>query len=267
MSRAAAALEARQAHVLRQVWRANGDSVEFDPATVVTPLSKVLDAEAAVRSLEGLDQETREMIGEQLGMEIDDLVLGVRNDAMQVLFDFIFGGSILPREVLKRLFGFVRVFSPTHSWNMSQTQLAALLGETKGATNAREKREVEQFYRLWTLKTWQPAGGKSATARERYSKDRKGNHCRKGGKKMQRLFRGEEEVTAPDRVVDDDDFPRRRDISPRLLAEMAEEHERKRVAKLCGVKPSQIDLKRARPLGDHERVEIKKPTTNKKKKP
>jgi hypothetical protein len=185
-------LDAAQHAVLRKVYKREGDSLVFDPATLDTPLSRVIDGEAGMMEGLGLlDGETKEIIEERLGMAVDDLVMGIRNAALQALLDWLFGCKTgpAPRAVLKRLFAFVRVVSPDHVWRMSQTDVGAMFGETRAATCEREKREVEEFFRLWCVTKWTAnRGGKSAEAREKYSKQKKGNHCRKGGKKVARLY-------------------------------------------------------------------------------
>lgn len=185
-------MEAAQHAVLRKVYKREGDNLVFDPATLDTPLSRVINGEAATaHSLAMVDTRSRELIEEAMGMALDDLILGLRNDALQALLDWLFGSKVgpSPRQVLKRLYAFVRVISPDHVWRMSQSDVGALFGETRAATCEREKRELEEFFRLWSQTKWTAnRGGKTAAAREKYSQQKKGNHCRKGGKKVDRFF-------------------------------------------------------------------------------
>lgn len=184
-------LEAAQRVVLRRVYKREGDNLIFDPATLDTPLGNVVDGEEAVMTMvNAIDAESRAIIEERLGQDMQDWLMGVRNQTLQVLLDWIFGArdGPLPRTVLKRLYAFARVISPDHVWRMSQTDLGHLFDETRAAVCEREKQEVEAFFRLWTLTKWTVAGGKSHGARERYAREKQGNLSRKGGKKVERLF-------------------------------------------------------------------------------
>lgn len=183
--------EEAQRGVLRRVYRREGDNLVFDPAILATPLSKVLDGEEHIRHItEAMDAETREIIEERLGESMADWLMSVRNHALQVLLDWIYGDEDgpLPRKVLKRLYIFTRAMSRDHVWRMNQQDLADLFGETRAAVCEREKQEVEGFLRLWNASSFTVGGGKSTAARKRYAKERKGNHCRKGGKKVARLY-------------------------------------------------------------------------------
>ena len=185
------AMEMAQRSVLAQVYKREGETLTFDPATLSTPLSDVLDNELHVTRLLGeLDEETRHLIEERLDVDLEEWLYQVRSEVLQVLLDFLFGGDEgpLPRKVLKRLFAFVRVLSPNHVWCMTQTDVGRLFNETRANVQAREKAEVESFYRLWCTSKWTASGGKSASARERYARDKRGNDSRKGGKKFRHLL-------------------------------------------------------------------------------
>lgn len=194
-------MERAQMAVLGRVYKREGDTLIFDPCDLRTPLSDVLDNELHVTRLLGeLDDETRKMIEARLDVDLEEWLYEVRQEVLTVLLDFLFGGAEgpLPRKVLKRLFAFVRVLSPNHVWNMQQVDVAILMGESKQNFQQLEKREVEAFYRLWCTSKWVAGGGKSESARQRYSTDKRGNDSRRGGKKFRHLLEqkeaGEEEA-------------------------------------------------------------------------
>lgn len=184
-------MEMAQRAVLGRIYKREGATLIFDPCDLRTPLSDVLDNELHVTRLLGeLDEETRKMIEARLDVDLEEWLYEVRQEVLTVLLDFLFGGDEgpLPKKVLKRLFSFVRVLSPNHVWNMNHEDMGQLMGETKQNSKAREKSEVEAFYRLWCLSEWIPAGGKSKSARERYKRDKRGNDSRRGGEKIRHLL-------------------------------------------------------------------------------
>ena len=165
---------------------------------------------------------------------------GVRQQSLRVLMDFFFSRGPEPLRVLELVFMMARVMHKDHAWRMRPGEMAALLGRSKQDWRNIEERVIEELVRRWTRADFVIPGGKSYSARERYSHDKRGNKSRKHGRR-----RGDE---MPSITESDEDDELRLTKSAKARAErMREEAERRDLAAACGCRPEDIDLKKIAP--------------------
>lgn len=143
-----------------EVWAANGGGLAFDPINPEIGVGAVLN--------DGGDEEAWEL-------------REARMRCFQGLMDFIWADGPNPIAALKRLFVITRCGSPGHLAFMTQTDVAALLNETRAATQAREERVWETWLEKQGFFGTRTRLKKSNEAREKYAAAAKGNVSRKGG--------------------------------------------------------------------------------------
>ena len=121
------------------------------------------------------------------GEELDGHTAGeVRRIAFHALMDFIWAEGPHPLRALKRLFHITLNIDPKRLYFMNQSHLAKLLNETRAAFSARDIRVWEQFLEQRGFFGSRAPGKKSDEARQRYSREKQGNHCRIGGHRRTR---------------------------------------------------------------------------------
>lgn len=152
-----------------QAWREAGREGELERPSWVT-MADVLDEPAEGEAEEFEDWKKFRVI------------------VVAELMNFLWADGPHPIKALKRLFAITRRISPHHLCSMTLDQVAILLNETKQATQTREERVVEDLLKGLGFKATKAPRGKSAEARETYSKLRKGSKSRLGGKKAMRKY-------------------------------------------------------------------------------
>lgn len=188
---AACAEEVDQVEVLERMAAKHRGFLTVDSSAVSVSLEDMTGPDLALlEQLDTLPEELRLTLEKRIDDTLEEWLMTARKRTLLFFLDFVFGSKRgpLPRKVLRRLFLVTRAVSPDHVWRMNKQDLADLFGETRANIDAQEKAEVEAFVRLWGLKTWQVSGGKSATAREKFARQKKGNRCRSGGKKLDQYF-------------------------------------------------------------------------------
>lgn len=236
--------------LLSNVWRREGDFLTVDPVELNTPLTAVLEKEdgstrvdperlpPSLEELKGMDRE--ELLAELVEL-IEDRHR-VREHTLKVFMDYLFARGPDPLEALERLFIYARACHCGHTWGMTQTDQATLFGHLKQNWQHIEERVIEKLVSRWSRSVFVNSGGKSVAARLAYSKQRKGNTSRKNGRKA-----GDDLPPLPAKKHADE--PLSEQAKARARA-MRDEAERRRMAKLCGCDPSEIDLTKITPVDD-----------------
>lgn len=186
------------------------DSTYADRAVVVdarTPLSALLEGEpeerrassavvakAARRIAERVAEEVEvdpEALATLLTAEIQDEILEVRLITLRTMLRYLWQDARNPWCAMKKLLAVTRLAASHLICGASQTDVACILGETKAATRAREKR-LEELLQCWGIRGYHLEGGqKSESAREIYRQVQKGNRNRAGKKSKQKGGKGE----------------------------------------------------------------------------
>lgn len=117
-------------------------------------------------------------------------VLEVRARTLRTMLRYLWQDARNPWDVMKKALAMTRLIASHLICGASQTDVAFILRETKGATRAREKRTVEDLLRAWGVQGFHLEGGqKSESAREIYRQVQKGNRNRAKDKSKQRKSR------------------------------------------------------------------------------
>jgi hypothetical protein len=237
--------------LLSHVWRKNGDFLEVEPAEMETPLTAVLDGEAGATRVDpewlpSDQQDLRRMDREELMCLVLKLIEerdSMRQASLKTMMGFLFARGPEPLSVLERCFMVARAVHDRWLWRANGTQVAALLGRSKQDWQNLEESVIEELVRRWTRDTAVMGAGKSFSARQRYSADKRGNTSRKLGRRRgDELPRGtfEERDEAALKVT----------AAARARAEkMRVEYERRKLAEEIGCSPEDIDLSRISPKG------------------
>lgn len=174
-----------------------------------TPLSALLEGEPeekeasaalVVRAAEKIAERVADYLARTDGIEIDEEVLAgllrveidgeiheVRAITMRAVLRYFWEGARNPWDALKKLLAATRLVAPhLISERVPQALVAWILGETKAATRAREKK-LEVYLRSWGAHNPHFEGAqKSEAARATYSRVQKGNRNRSKNKKIKR---------------------------------------------------------------------------------
>ena len=148
------------------LWKENGGALAFNP------LTGELDVGHVMRDDEEDSWEVREA--------------ALRT--FQRLMDFIWAEGPCIMKAMARLATITHCGSPHHLLAMNESELALLLNEPRGTTNARRQRVWEQFLAEKGFFGTRRAGHKSDEGRDAYAKRAEGNVNRLGGKKAARKF-------------------------------------------------------------------------------
>lgn len=179
-----------------------------------TPLSAILEGEpeereasaaVVVRAAERIAERISEHLARAEGIELDEELLAdllrkeidgeiheVRVITVRALLRYFWVGARNPWDALKNLLAATRLVAKSllSENGISQTEVAWILGETKAATRAREKKKVEKFLEAWGAKNPHFEGAqKSEAARATYARVQKGNRNRSKGKPKPRTVR------------------------------------------------------------------------------
>lgn len=174
-----------------------------------TPLSALLEGEAeervttsamvnqaAFRIMERVADEVdvseamREVMIPVIAAAIEAELLEVRASTLRTMLRYLWQDARNPWDVMKAALATTRLIASHLICGASQTDVAFILCETKGATRAREKRKVEDLLRAWGVQGFHLEGGqKSESARETYRQVQKGNRNRAKDKSKPRKSR------------------------------------------------------------------------------
>jgi len=179
-----------------------------------TPLSAILEAEpeekeasaaVVIRAAERIAERVADLMARAHGVEIDEEILAgflrkeidgelheVRVSTLRAFLRYLWQGARNPWEALKNLLAATRLIAKTllSERGIKQCEVAWILGETKAATRAREKKKVEDYLKSWGAKSPHFEGAqKSEAARATYARVQKGNRNRSKGKSKPRRIR------------------------------------------------------------------------------
>lgn len=205
--------------------------MEFEEAGWTRVHSEDLPADLAHLA----EASREELLGKicELQAERDD----ARHQTLRALMKMLFGGGPEPVAVAERMFALARTVCSDAAWGLKQWEVGALFGDIRQTWQQKEKRMIEELITRYSTIEFTNAGGKSASARAKLSKDRRGNTSRKlGRRKGDHAQNG----TAPKQQT----ITQQERMDAR---EVAREAERERIAEMCGVDPEEIDLDRISP--------------------
>lgn len=160
-----------------------------------TPLSALLEGEVEEKSAsEAVVDRAARRVAERVAEEVDvdeemlvplfrsameDEIMEVRLITVRTMLRYLWQDSKSPWDAMKTLLAVTRLAASTLICGASQTDVAFLLRETKGATRAREKRKVEELLKQWGVQGFHLEGGqKTESAREIYRQVQMGNRNR-----------------------------------------------------------------------------------------
>jgi hypothetical protein len=160
------------------------------------PEEKTASAALVVRAAERIAERVADVMARADGIEIDEELLAdllrkeidgeiheVRLITTRALLRYLWQGARNPWDALKKLLAVTRLAAKELIGGISQTEVAWILGETKAATRAREKKGVEDYLREWGAGTVHFEGAqKSEAARATYARVQMGNKNRSKGK-------------------------------------------------------------------------------------
>jgi hypothetical protein len=160
------------------------------------PEEKTASAALVVRAAERIAERVADVMARADGIEIDEELLAdllrkeidgeiheVRLITTRALLRYLWQGARNPWDALKKLLAVTRLAAKELIGGISQTEVAWILGETKAATRAREKKGVEDYLREWGAGTVHFEGAqKSEAARATYARVQIGNKNRSKGK-------------------------------------------------------------------------------------
>ena len=172
-----------------------------------TPLSILLQGEAheRVESNRAIDAAVRriadgiarewgvdggpdemDLLRELVRAEIAEEIQQTRLNTVRGMLRYFWHGGLNPWEAMKKLLAATRESACHLIGGVTQTEVAALLGETKAATSAREK-HLEGLLKRGGVKGFRlVGGGKTDEAREVYRRVQKGNRSREKGERRKR---------------------------------------------------------------------------------
>lgn len=162
---------------------------EASAAVVVRAAARIAERVADLMArTEGVEID-EELLADFLRKEIDGEIHEVRLITTRALLRYFWEGARNPWDALKKLLAATRLVAKQLIRGCSQAQVAWILGETKAATRAREKK-LEDFLKSWGAKNPHFEGAqKSEAARATYSRVQKGNRNRSKGKSKPRTIR------------------------------------------------------------------------------
>jgi hypothetical protein len=160
------------------------------------PEEKTASAALVVRAAERIAERVADVMARADGIEIDEELLAdllrkeidgeiheVRLITTRAMLRYLWQGARNPWDALKKLLAVTRLAAKELIGGISQTEVAWILGETKAATRAREKKGVEDYLREWGAGTVHFEGAqKSEAARATYARVQMGNKNRSKGK-------------------------------------------------------------------------------------
>lgn len=179
--------------MLETVWTREGERLQYNPVDLRTPLCDVIDGERERRvqeehelpldeaHLAEMDCEELMALVLELKAERDD----TRAHTLHTLLNFLFADGPNPVRVSERAFILARALGPNNVWNMKQWEAGAMHGLIRATWQQMEKRLIEELAsRMSSTGVFTLPGGKSHSARQRYSQDKQGNTSRKYGRRQ-----------------------------------------------------------------------------------
>lgn len=145
-------------------------------------VEQLLDGVSDVSELPWDVEELQEVVRDAIEGEIRH----ARLTTLRTMLRYLWEGGLNPWQALKKLLAVTRRVASHLIGAASQTEVAFLLGETKAATSAREKRQVEELMIRWGANGYHERGTKSDEAREVYRQLRLGNKSRSKGERRKR---------------------------------------------------------------------------------
>lgn len=178
--------------MLETVWTREGEGLQYNPVDLRTPLCEVMDAETEGRVCEEDIPLDEKHLGKMDWEELVALVLELkaerddtRANTLHTVLNFLFADGPNPLRVSERAFILARALGPNNVWNMRQWEAGAMHGLIRATWQQMEKRMIEELAaRLSSTGVFTLPGGKSHSARKRYSEDKQGNTSRKHGRKQ-----------------------------------------------------------------------------------
>lgn len=183
--------EAHMSALAGKVWDREGGNLVLNPVDLRTPLSAVIAAESDPTrvSAEDLPHDRRDLAGldwEELlavALELQEERDLAAHRMLTTLLNFLFADGPNPLKVAERVFVLARTVSQNHVWNMQQNEAAAAFCLIKQTWQQMEKRMIEDLITRFSSTPFTTSGGKSHSARKRYSEQKKGNKIRAHGHK------------------------------------------------------------------------------------
>jgi hypothetical protein len=162
---------------------------EASAAVVVRAAARIAERVADLMArTEGVEID-EELLADFLRKEIDGEIHEVRLITTRALLRYFWEGARNPWDALKKLLAATRLVAKQLIRGCTATQVAWILGETKAATRAREKK-MEDFLKMWGAKNPHFEGAqKSEAARATYARVQKGNRNRSKGTSKPRTIR------------------------------------------------------------------------------
>lgn len=157
-----------------------------DCRSASTAASRIVDhLMDGVSDLAELPWDAEEML-EVVRDAIEGEIRHARLTTLRTMLRYLWEGGLNPWQALKKLLAVTRRVASHLIGAASQTEVAFLLGETKAATSAREKRQVEELMIRWGANGYHERGTKSDEARAVYRQLRMGNKSRSKGERRKR---------------------------------------------------------------------------------
>lgn len=151
---------------------------EVDERVTVSAMVDQAARRVAGRVLEEVEIE-EELLVAILRSAIEEEILEARLSTTRTMLRYFWQGARSPWDAMKALLATTRLVASHLIAGASQTDVAFVLRETKGATRAREKRKVEDLLKAWGVQGFHLEGGqKSESARAIYAEVQKGNRNR-----------------------------------------------------------------------------------------
>lgn len=124
--------------------------------------------------------------------DLDAEGIEARVESWRVFLRYIFhDGAAHPGQAFRNLLAATRRANPELLGGISGTALAAILGETRAATQAREKRQVEALLKRWDVLGFHLLGDcKGEATRAKLSAAQRGNTNRRDGAARKRAAEG-----------------------------------------------------------------------------
>ncbi len=189
------ARELYESHVgtmLETVWTREGEKLQYNPVDLRTPLCDVMDRERDGRVEDDEIPLDEKSLSERDWGELVALVLELkaerddtRANTLHTMLNFLFADGPNPVKVSERAFILARALGPNNVWNMKQWEAGAMHGLIRATWQQMEKRLIEELAaRMSSTGVFTLPGGKSHSARQRYSEDKQGNTSRKYGRRQ-----------------------------------------------------------------------------------
>jgi hypothetical protein len=110
----------------------------------------------------------------------------IRLVTMRALLDFLWAAGPCLLRAAERLYHVTYNVSPELVWYMNQTRLGRQLNQGRATFQAADKRLWEEYLGERGFLGTRAPGKKGDAARKTYSEGKKGNNCRRGGRKAKR---------------------------------------------------------------------------------